>query len=373
MGSISLSRIYARGADGTWGGYGSTPQNILIGDYWRVTYDTFFGPIENYEATKLGTWQHLYALNVTTGTAESLQNITFRLNFGSGDYDPDISTGSGLHTAIATCYVYNTNPLELTPQPSEPPNGYIGSNSQTVTLSKDGGTQTASFTISTPNAGSTLYVWVTLYVTWPVGYVDGYNVYCSHECTYYDVAGNFQPLVLSFDLAENGMSIETNQGLNFQFYNASGIALVLKLSYSGEVFHTYSISASTGNPRQYYRIVQAEWFDEAEVTHLKSMTVTFSLESADGTMTATGTRYVTVVAGNDMKPSVASLSLDVVQPSSVDQSYAGVWIAGVSRATYTVQAVPTTDAEITGVTMTCPDGTTVAMTYTGSNYAYTGR
>ena len=251
MGSISLSNVYAH--DGrSWAGYGTpAPDNPLIGDYWYVTYDTFFGPISDYSAEKRGTWQHLYALSVTKDTNETLQSITLRLNFWSGSYDPDVYTGTGQHNAIATCYVYNTDPRGS----DSPPSGYIGSGTQTVTLSKDGGTQTASFSINTPNAASTLYVWVTLYVSWPVGYVDGYNVYCAHQCTYYDVVGNFQPLVLSFDLAENGASIQTGTGhadLNFTIYNASGIALILSLSYDGEVFHTYSISASTGNPRQYY-------------------------------------------------------------------------------------------------------------------------
>ena len=356
MGSISYNGF----------SYGGSGAGRYIGPFYSVSYSTGtddygYDYIDDYDADYMGASAYLFSFDVSKGSGEDLQSVTFKANFSIDSLEPSLYSGSGGHSPTVRCYAYTGY---VTPSES-PPSGYISSDSKSVYISRSGAT--ATFTLNTPGVTDELYILMIMTDVQPVAYYQGYGVYSIDDATYNDISGNFQAQQLSFTIGED--SVYTGSSISFAIANASGLALTMTLKYGNTTLQTVNIAAASGNPRSYSLTANKAWFDTAGVTQLTSMTVTVGL--TDGTRTAS-TRSFTLRAGSDMNPSLGSPEASLVQTGRAATYFPSTWIAGYSKAKVAVSVTLPTNATVSSVKLSYPSGSTVTMSYNSSTGKYEG-
>lgn len=300
----------------------------------------------------------VYKVEPNYSTHATVTSFSFTARIGYGG--PSEFHNSS-HSATIKAYLYASNPVGGggSTSPSSPPSGYLDVKTVQETIVDFGGHNGTAITFTFTGLNITagrLFVWLCD-TNQAGGYDYAYSAYVSATTDGYSSP-------LSISLASGSVTTGNKQVVTI--VNGSGKTITVEFKYNGT--RVASGSTSTG---QLEVDVTAAWFSAAGVTAADSFSVSVTIDLDD-------TLYESfdVVAGDDMKPTVSNLTLEIVQPtgSGAATYYPSTYIANISKckvsASVTLKAGATLPSS--GVKLTYTGGAAVTMTYNSSTGKYEG-
>lgn len=219
-----------------------------------------------------------------------------------------------------------------------------------------------SFTASNLNiSASYIYVFITFATSSTAYYPPRLQIININGNTTFVVTGTEQPLQLTVAYG----SVKTGETQGIGISNRAGRALTVLLKYGNILLWSGNISSSyTWNNITFS--CDKTWFDTAGVTTLQSITLTASVQDHSGTVS------FTLVAGDDMKPTVDSVATTCVQPAPASTHYPSTYLAGISKVKIEAAVTKNTNAAINTVIAAISTGESVTLTYNSTTEKYEG-
>ena len=328
MAGISFSR----------GRQASYPNTGVWANWMSPIVDAYFGVL--FQSFNNEYPLICYEFNVDYTNARSIQQLSFTVR----------GQDSGLGcTFNVSAYVYTSDPTggSVTAVPS----GYVASGNGSVYIPPNNSNMSKDFTITIGNIGaSTAKIYVLLKLTSKSGNTNSFT----GRINLNSLTTIFKGMPTSFSVSPS--TVNTGGKLNVNIGNYWTTETV-QFYYGSTLLGSSTISNGAGQVT-----IPKSWFTTAGITTSQTMTVTAKLS---GTSLA---QNFTVQAGSDMKPTVTTPAISIVQdPSASD--FPSTYIANISKAKAAVTVGTGSNAGISSVRLTWSGGT-VNMTYNSSTQKY---
>ena len=303
MGNISLYQKRARNSSG-WGNWGT----ISGADYASTANAAYV----------------VYSAAMNLGTSSALTSLSVSTNF--------VCRTSGVsHAAVVACYLYDFDPTGGT----TPPANYLGVSQATISVPYYGVHQTFNFSGLNITSNKTLYFFFLDANESP--YADDIysmatgNGYTATPSVYGTFKAGTQTLTVS------PATVNTGSSVTISVTNATG-SLTATIKYGSTTLATKNFTGgSTSIP------CPASWFATAGVTSLTSITLSVTVTGGNSTLSSS----FTLSAGSDMRPTIDSVTSELVQGDSA--SGFTQYIANISRAKLKITATAKSGATISYV------------------------
>lgn len=293
----------------------------------------------------------VYSAALALGQSEILTGFTIGTNFVSNG-----STGA----RTVTCYLYTSDPSGN----STPPAGYIAS----VTLNNkyftgNGEFVTFTFTGLTVNTSGTLYLWMDNVMSANPGNDQIYHYATGNAYTQTPAISNAVfALTELTSLSVTTASVTTGGNQVVTIGNGAGRSVTVEVKYGNTVLYTGTTTTGTLTIP-----VSKTWFDTAGLTAVQSFTAAVEAYTA-GTVGRVYSSF-TVVAGDDMRPSVATPTVSLVQTGNAATYFPSTYIAANSRAKVEAAVTLPSNAGVYSATVVYQGGS-AAMTYNSTTQKY---
>jgi hypothetical protein len=298
-----------------------------------------------------GNYHVVYSATLSLDESRKLTGFTVSTNFvGNG------STGA----RSVTCFLYTFDPSTST---SGPPTGFVTS----VTLDNkyfNSNGEYVSFTFSNLNIenSGTIYLWFNNNMSANPGNDQIYHYATGNGITQTPAISNASFAVADLTTLTLASSEVTTGGRQVvTIGNGSGRAVTVSVYYGSTLITRGTTTTGTRTIA-----VAKNWFTAAGLTSVQSFSVSVQA-SAEGTSTLYAD--FTVKAGSDMKPTVGTPTVSLVQTGAAATNFPNTYIAGYSKAKVEATAAAGSNAAITRVTVSYPGGS-VQMSYNGSTGKY---
>jgi len=253
--------------------------------------------------------------------------------------------------ATAKYRVYTTDPTVYTTT--------IPSNTiSTGTFQVTGSDVKKTFTVSGINV-STEYIYILFtnaaYVSYGRVEIDSFsitNVTCTEN-----------PISMTVTMAQCTTGSSTQR---IKFSNRAGRTLTIQQKYGNTLLYETTISATYEPSDGHYLYTGKEFFDTAGVTTQQSMTITVSVVGHSGTTS------FTLIAGDDMKPTIGAITTSCVQPAPASANYPNTYLTGISKVKIEAAVTKNTNAAIRTVSAAIGTSETISLTYNSTTQKYEG-
>lgn len=284
-----------------------------------------------------------YEFNVDYTNARSIQQLSFTVRGQDSGQGCTFNVGA---------YVYTSDPTggSVTSVPS----GYVASGTGSVTIPANNASMSKDFNITIANIGaSTSKIYVILKLTSKSGNTTTFT----GRVNLNSLTPIFKGMPTSFSVSPS--TVSTGGKVNVNIGNAWSTETV-QFYYGNTLLGSSTITNGSGQVT-----IPKSWFTTAGITTAQSMTVTAKLVST------TRTQTFTVQAGSDMKPTVGTPTVSIVQDPSASE-FPNTYIANLSKAKVRAAVSSGSNASISSVKVTWSGGTADMSVVSGGYEAVIG-
>ena len=344
MSSLTLNGRASFASDSMHGTYAWVDVTQSVGSY-SMSYDALVGSNRHKQYRGMAFRASLDLTNARALT-QCVMNMT-------------LYTTSPNCAGNVTCYLYNFDPFEGQTLPlSSIPSGYIKSVQQTVP-DVAGSSQRIdyqrAFTFSGLNITSGGYLYFLFDVYRTSDNMPGEECWISSALNRQNLSGYFKGVPTGLSVSPSTVPTGGNLSVNITNYWTTE---TVEFYYNSTRLGSATITNGSGTVN-----IPKSWFTTAGITTAQSMTVQARLVST------TLTKNFTVQAGSDMKPTVTTPAITIVQdPAASD--FPGVYIANISKAKVAVTVASGSNAGISSVRLDYTGGSPVNMTYNSGTQKY---
>ena len=175
------------------------------------------------------------------------------------------------------------------------------------------------------------------------------------------------PTINRYALSLSPEAVSTGNSVSITVANGSGVTFTASIQYTDDEDNTTVLATQSFDTGSCSIACDKAWFDDLGITEDQSVELDVVVTGGPETMTET----LTLNAGDDMLPVVGTPTISLVQASSASL-FPSTWLANLSKAKVEAAVTLPTDAEIYGVVLSNPGGTSVAMTYNSGTGKYEG-